>query len=232
MLGGCVTAGEHVSFRATGPQQQSIIRDGQAALVSRQKNSIVLVKPASREFQQGGRPVFVLGITNIGKVPVDFHVAAVQANQIAGGQAYPMQVIPYETLVQEERSRQVAAAILTGVAAAANSYSASRAGYGTYVTPRGHVGSFYSPTAAVLAQNAATAQNEALIASTIEHGQANMAALEQTVIKGNTLMPGEWYGGQLHLSPPANTDGQKSYEIAVLVGPDRHVIQVDQAPQR
>jgi hypothetical protein len=46
-------------------------------------------------------------------------------------------------LAQEEKNRQVAAAILTGVAGAANAYSASRAGYGTYTTPNGRTGTFY-----------------------------------------------------------------------------------------
>jgi len=47
----------------------------------------------------------------------------------------------------------------------------------------------------VIAQNDAAVQNEAMIAATVETGQRNMAALEQAVIKDNTLMPGEWYGG-------------------------------------
>ncbi|WP_407179547.1 hypothetical protein [Bradyrhizobium sp. STM 3562] len=44
-----------------------------------------------------------------------------------------------------------------------------------------------------------------MIAATVETGQRNMAVLEQSVIKDNTLMPGEWYGGQLHLAPRLNT---------------------------
>ena len=94
--------------------------------------------------------------------------------------------------------------MLAGVAGAANAYSASQAGYGSYTTPSGRTGTFYSPTAAVIAQNNAAIQNEAMFAATIETGQRNMAALEQTVIKDNTLMPGEWYGGQLHIAPPTD----------------------------
>lgn len=85
----------------------------------------------------------------------------------------------------------MAAAILTGLAAGANAYRASRAGYGSYTTPSGRTGTFYSPTAAAIAQNNAAVQNEVMIANTIENGQRNMAQLEQTVIKDNTLMPGE-----------------------------------------
>jgi hypothetical protein len=45
-LAGCVTS-ETVQFQASNPQQQAMMRDGQPALVSRQKTSVVLVRPAS-----------------------------------------------------------------------------------------------------------------------------------------------------------------------------------------
>jgi len=230
-LAGCMTAGETVSFKASNPQQQALMRDGQRALVSRQKTSLVLVRPAARQMQTNGRPVFVVGINNLGKQPVDFRVGQVEAVQHAAGSDFEMKVVTYEMLVQEERNRQVAAALLTGLAAGANAYSAANAGHGSYTTPSGRTGTFYSPTAAAIAQNNAAVQNEAMIAATVETGQRNMAALEQSVIKDNTLMPGEWYGGQLHLAPPTNQGGaQKSYTIVITVGPDRHVIDVAQGP--
>jgi hypothetical protein len=142
-----------------------------------------------------------------------------------------MKIVTYEMLVQEEKNRQIAAAILTGVASAGNAYSASQAGYGHYTTPSGRSGTFYSPTAAAIAQNNAAAQNDAMIGATIESGQRNMAVLEQSVIKDNTLMPGEWYGGQLHLAPPTDQGGaQKMYTIVITVGSDRHVINIAQGP--
>jgi hypothetical protein len=230
-LSGCVTNNETVQFRTSNPQQQAMMRDGQPALVSRQKSSVVLVRPASRQLQANGRPVFVIGINNFGKVPIDFRVAQVEATQKVGASEYPMQVVTFEMLQQEETNRQVARAILVGVAGAANAYSASQAGYGSYTTPGGRTGTFYSPTAAVIAQNNAAAQNEAMFAATVERGQQNMAQLEQTVIKDNTLMPGEWYGGQLHLAPPTDqAGGQKVYSIVIKVGSDRHVIEVAQGP--
>jgi hypothetical protein len=206
-LTGCVTNSETVQFRTSNPQQQAIMRDGQPALVSRQKSSLVLVRPASRQLQANGRPVFSRG-------PVEFRVAQVEANQRVGASEYPMQLVTFEMLQQEEKNRQVATAILAGVAGAANAYSASRAGYGSYTTPSGRTGTFYSPTAAAIAQNNAAVQNEAMFAATVERGQQNMAQLEQAVIKDNTLMPGEWYGGQLHLAPPTDQGGgQKAYSI-------------------
>ena len=223
-LGGCVSNGETIAFRASNPQQQAMMRDGQPALVSRQKNSLVLVRPASRQLQANGRPVFVVGINNFGKQPTEFRVAQVEAIQHVGGS-------DFEMLQQEEKNRQVARAVLAGVAGAANAYSASQAGHGTYTTPSGRTGTFYSPTAAVIAQNNAAVQNEAMFAATIETGQRNMAALEQTVIKDNTLMPGEWYGGQLHIAPPTDqAGGQKSYTIVITVGTDRHLVDIAQGP--
>jgi len=152
-LGGCVTAGETVAFKASNPQQQAMMRDGQPALVSHQKNSLVLVRPAARQLQANGRPVFVVGINNLGRQPVDFRVAQVEAVQHVGASDYEMKIVTYDMLVQEEKNRQVAAALLTGVAVAGNAYSASRTGYGSYTTPSGRTGTFYSPTANVIAQN-------------------------------------------------------------------------------
>jgi hypothetical protein len=100
-----------------------------------------------------------------------------QAIQHVGASDYEMQVVTYEMLVQEEKNRQVARAILTGLAAGANAYSASQAGYGTYTTPNGRTGAFYSPTAAVITQNNAAFQNDAMnathrpIGSTFFHGK-------------------------------------------------------------
>lgn len=230
-LAGCVTT-ETVQFRASNPNQQALVRDGQPALVSKQKTSLVLVRPASRQLQAGGRPVFVVNINNLSKAPVEFRMGQIEVNQIVGENEFAMTVVTYEMLAQEEKNRQVAAAILTGLAAGANAYGASRAGYGSYTTPSGRTGTFYSPTAAAIAQSNAAAQNEAMIAGAIESGQRNMAQLEQTVIKDNTLMPNEWYGGALHLSPPTNppSGSQKSYRVIITIGGDRHVIDIMQAP--
>jgi hypothetical protein len=227
---------ETVQFRPK-PQQQAMIRDGQAALVSRSKNSIVMVRPASRQFQAGARPVYVLAITNLGGTPVNFLMANVAVTQYVKGQQLALQVLTFEQLATEERNRQVAAAIIGGLAAGANAYSASKAGYynqsSTVTTPRGNVyhvnTTGYSPTANAIAQSNAAAQNEAMIGAMIERGQQNMAAHEQGIIKDNTLMPGEWYGGQLVLQPLSSEgDGAKSYTIALLVGTDRHEIDVSQ----
>jgi hypothetical protein len=75
-------------------------------------------------------------------------------------------------------------------------------------------------------------QNAAMFHSLAQEGQAHLSTLEQTVIKDNTLMPGEWYGGQLHIQPsrsqPADVES-KTYRIIIKVGPDSHVIDVVQS---
>lgn len=236
---GCATS-ETVQFRPTA-NQQGMTRDGNAALVSRGRSSIVLISPARRQFAAGGRPVFVVAMNNIGRQPMDFRVGSVQATQNINNQAASLQVITFEQLQAEEQQRQVMAAVLTGLAAGANAAAASRQGYynrtSTVSTPRGTYQvqtTGYSPTANAIAQSNAAAQNEAMISATIERGQQNMVMLEREVIKDNTLLPGEWYGGQLHLQPLASdsSGGAKSYRISLLVGSDRHDIDIMQAATR
>src|SRR3981081_3223183 len=89
-LGGCVSTGETVTFRASNPNQQAMTRDGQPALVSRKKGSVVLVRPASRQLQTNGRPVFIVGINNLGRVPVDFRADQVEAVQRVGATEYSL----------------------------------------------------------------------------------------------------------------------------------------------
>ncbi len=79
------------------------MRDEQPALVSRQKNSLVLVLSAFRQLQANGRPVFIVGHNNLGKEPSDFRVSQVQAVQHVAGSYYEMKCFTYEMLVQEEK---------------------------------------------------------------------------------------------------------------------------------
>lgn len=237
-VSGCVQR-EAVNFSANA-NQTAIVRDGRPAIVSKKKSSIVLLGPASRELMNGARPVYVIGATNLTTQPIDLRVANIQVNQrMPDGSLKPLPVITFDQLAQEERTRQVIGALLIGVAAGANSYSASRSGYGSYggtvYTNRGPVnygGSYYSPTANAIAQANASAQNDAMIANTVARGQANMAALERGVLKDNSIMPGEWIGGQLHFTPPEAETGQsKQYTISISIGGDVHDIDVTQSPK-
>ncbi|SDR64232.1 hypothetical protein SAMN05519103_09558 [Rhizobiales bacterium GAS113] len=238
-VGGCASP-EAVRFSAQA-DQTAIVRDGSPAIISRKKTSIVLVKPASRQMEAGRRPVFVVAATNLTSQPMDLKIENITVGQELGdGTTRPLPVVTYDQLVTEERTRQVVGALLVGAAAAANSYSASRAGYGTIhgtaYTPHGISNvtmNYYDPTAAAIAQVNASSQNEALIAGVIERGQQNLATLENSVLKDNTVMPGEWIGGQVYFSPPQGEMGQpKHYAIAISLGGEVHTVEVTQEPIR
>src|SRR5215471_3275501 len=161
MLCGCVST-ETVRFQPK-PDRQALMRGGQSALVSRRKNSIVLIRPAAREFRTGGRPVFVVGINNLSSGPLELRVGDILATQSVNGEVAQLKVITYEDLKQEERNRQIASALLVGLAAGANAAAASQAGYynatSTVYGPRGAYTvntTGYSPTAAAIAQSNAS----------------------------------------------------------------------------
>ena len=150
VLGGCVTT-ETVQFQPK-LDQQSITRDGVPGIVSTKKDSIVIARPAARQFQIGGRPVFVLAVYNRGRTPQEFRVSNVTVMQHVNGNDAALKVITYEELVSEERTRQTLAAIGTGLAVAGNAMAASQAGYyhanSTVYAPRGGIIRFTRPAIA------------------------------------------------------------------------------------
>jgi hypothetical protein len=197
-----------------------------------------MVRPASRQFKAGKRPVYVVAINNLSGAPLQFSVSNLWVGQLAGGKVVrALKVYTYEELVREEHNRQVVAAVVTGLAAGANAAAASQAGYynanATVSGPRGGVSNVsihgYDPTAAAIAQSNAAAQNDAMIASTIENGRRNLDVLEKAVIKDNTLFPGEWYGGQVQFDP-LNDNVGKTIVISIQVGSDLHQIEVSHEP--
>ena len=232
LLSGCFA--EVARFSAQ-PGQEAIVRDGVPAIISRKPGSIAMLRPAKRQFQSGARPSYVLAVFNPTNRALNFSLVNVGVNQFKdGAPTRNLHVYSYDDLMREEQTRQFFSALLVVTAAAANTYSASRQGYynanATVYGPGGvstvHV-TGYSPMANAIAQDRASAQNEAMIASAIEQGQQNMAVLERAVIKENTVMPGEWYGGQLIFDAPQN-DGGKNFQITVQLGSDRHEFNVSQ----
>ncbi|WP_156640167.1 hypothetical protein [Bosea sp. PAMC 26642] len=207
-------------------------RDGRPAVSSIGKDSIVLLS-AGREIRSGQRVGFVVAIQSRSKAPVNFNVSEIEVMQSfgEGTNSQPLEVLTYEKLQQEERTRQVVSALLVGVAAGANAAAASRAGYyqssTTIHTPRGTLQattSGYSPGLAAIASSNAAAQNAQMIDSAVAQGQANMARLEAEYVKDHTLLPSEWYGGSVAIAPPAGDAAAKpkSYQILIKVGTDVH----------
>lgn len=228
-VSGCV---HEVARFAPQAGQEAIYRDGNPAIISRKAGSIVLVQPASRQFQVGQRPVYVVGIYNLSNAPLNFTMRGVAAQQMRNGQiAQDLKIYTYEQLVAEERTRQVIGAILVGAAAGLNAAAAANSGhYSGRATVQGPYGtrhvtySGYSPTANAINQARASAQNEVMIGNAIADGQHRLASLEQDVLKDNTLMPQEWYGGQLHFDPPL--DGDRKFRLSIQVGGEIHEIDV------
>jgi hypothetical protein len=194
------TGGDTVSFQPKS-YQQAIMRDGDQIISSRGRNSVVSMRPATHLVAD--HPVFIVGIENVSKSPLDFRVSEATAGQIVDGSTNPMRVYTYDELVSQEQNAQVGRAVLTGLLMSVNA---------------GVNGDAAVDSNAVIAANL-TAQN-----------QQNMTDLEQLALKDHTLMPGESYAGKLNLQPPANTTGPKTYFIQLKVGPDRHDFQIVQGP--
>lgn len=244
-LAGCNSIQQY-SFQA-GSGQMVINRDGLQGIVSRKARSVVVVSNARRGPAAGYRRV-VVGIQNLSNTPLNFDFSDVEISETRNGDpTRPMTVVTYERLVTEEKTRQVIGAILLGAAAGANAYAASQAGHGTAygtvnTTTYGRYGAYsstsnvavnyYDPGVNYAAQANAAAQNAQMMANASANAERNLAALENGVIKSHTLMPGEWYGGQLFFEVPTaigETADLKTFLIRIRVGSDVHQFNVTAA---
>ena len=208
-LAGCMTASEPVRFQA-GPQQQAVIRDGHGALISKQARSFVSLASVTRRIGKTERPGFAVSIRNTSSRPLDFLVENIQAFQLNSGSDRPLKVYSYEELVAEEQGKQVGRHILGAVVSGLNSAAASRQG--------------------IWARIRADENNAALAAQIEAIGEQNLASLESSIVKDNTIFPGEMYSGMLFVDPPSSegTNEGKAYSIRLTVGSDRHQINVVQ----
>lgn len=236
----CVTT-EVARFQPKA-QQEAVVRDGPPAVVTQEDEdgrprSAGFLRPPAR-----GSARLLVGVFNATGAAITLRAEGITVEQPIDGQPVkPLKVYSHEELVREEQIRQVTAAVLVGVAAGANAAAAANAGdYNStsrVYSPSGSatvVTSGYGPTAIAIAQANTSCQNAQMINSTVEPGQQSMATLERDVIKDNTMMPGEWYGGRVVLDAPHTSTGdQKAYRITINVGGVRHEVEVAQeAPAR
>lgn len=129
----------------------------------------------------------------------------------------PLMVMTYADQVKAQKRKEMWAAVLTGIAAGANSYAASQAGYSNYSgsynarTTSGSYsantyGSFggrsYNGGIAYLAQANAAGQNQAMFDRF--HSMASIAAqsLQVRSLKANTLMPRQSVLGDIRVALP------------------------------
>ena len=241
-VAGCNTIQQY-SFQPNNGQMV-INRDGLQGVVSKRAKSVVVVSNARRGPAAGYRRV-VVGIQNVSNTPINFNLSDVEIFETKNGDpTRPMTVVTYERLVNEEKTRQVIGALLLGAAAGANAYAASQAGYGTAygtvnTTSYGRYGTYnstsnvavnyYDPGVNYMAQANAAAQNAQMMANASANAERNLSALENGVIKSNTMMPGEWYGGQLFFEVPTamgEIADLKTFLIRIRVGTDVHQFNV------
>ena len=63
-------------------------------------------------------------------------------------------------------------------------------------------------------------------------GTRNLAALQRNVLKDNTIMPGEWIGGHIVLSPPPKDQNNNTqYVLEVALAGEIHEFQIHQSRQ-
>jgi hypothetical protein len=236
LIAGC--ASQKIELSAA-PGQNAIIRDGIPALVSKKKN-IVMLRPNKTLLKGNPRPAFTVAVRNLGNKPETLLESNITARQTIDGKQVAMRVYRYDELVQEEQTRQAWQAFGVALSGAARAMNAANAGYvqttgtvhgyGAYgPTYANYSATTYDPLRAQLAQNVANAETQSDIANLQAQGEQNLAALEHTILKDNTVMPGEWVGGTIVLDPPAYSGkAPKSYTITVDFGGEQHEFQVAQ----
>ena len=176
------------------------------------------------------RGVLLIYVLNAGGEPVNFGPENVTIESEAG-EAF--EVIPYDTLVKEEKNRQMWAAIATGLAAASNSYNASTSAtsygsfnaYGSGGWSRGNY-STYNPAAASMATSLANTQNQQSFDRLATNRVASMEALKVNM-RTTTVDPGKDFGGQVTFELPKALRSSKvpvPLRIKVRMGAEEHVI--------
>ena len=224
---------------AAGPGQETIVRDGLPALISKKKH-VVMLSPKARRLKGNARPTFTVAVLNAGDQPVTLREASVNARQVVAGKSTSLRVYRYDELVSEEQTRQAVAAVGAALSGAGRAMSASNAGYvnttgninaySPHGTPYGsatYTARTYDPLRAQLAQQAANAETQREVADLRAQGEKNLALLQGTILKDNTVMPSEWYGGTVVLDPPKHASDQPArYEVVIEFGGEQHTFSV------
>jgi hypothetical protein len=75
----------------------------------------------------------------------------------------------------------------------------------------------------------ASAQTAANFAAIQANGQQALDELHNSILKDNTVMPGEWIGGLVVLDSPIEANGAASYSIDVQISGEIHTFAINQA---
>jgi hypothetical protein len=214
-LAGCATT-ETTRFAAVG-SQFPMVRDGRSALISEGARTRVVIAPVARAQYAGERPTFVVAIVNHSGAPVTFTYSDISVVQTKGGQPVkPLHVYTVDELQREAQVNAMLGILLVGAAAAGGAAVAGNNINNPWTA---------AATGAAIGATAGNAAGHIAVGA-----QIDIAALETTMLKDNTLLPGEGYGGVFIIQPPAYSSSadEKSYQITFRVGGDVHVFSAEQ----
>lgn len=211
----CLAAKFEMAVTA-GVNQNARMQDGIAAVDSYGSTSTTRLVPPDDGIKK--RSSIQILVMNQGDAPFNLGPENVRAH-LSDGTA--VLIIGYDQLVKEEKRRRVWSAIAAGLAAGANSFNASTAGYSSGTTSfrgssYGTVGrtpynsttygtatySGYDATAAQLAEATAQQQNQATFDRMAAQNASRMGALSANM-RTTTVDPGQMFGGAVMFELPA-----------------------------
>jgi hypothetical protein len=221
---GCVTAQTDSVSLQPKPKQEYVVRGGERLLASKQAHSVVVIRPVAAELVGETRPIFVVGIENPSRQPVDFRVANINVT-VTAPQRQSLKVHTYDELVEEMHGRNSDEFFASLILADVSTQGANRAG--AQLDTLGSYGMTDAAAKSSQIKSTVAAGNTVVLGGSILQGIDRLDELEKHVLKDGRVMPGQWHGGQLHIDRPPG-DGRKAYTIAVMVGPDRHEFDIVQ----
>jgi|GEM_PF-2113215 len=129
-----------------------------------------------------------------------------------------LKVFTYQDLIQAEQKRQDGAAFAAALGGLGRVMQASNAGYSN-----GSEGGYsYDPYKAQAAQSVAQEQTSADFARIQAEGVQNISELKRTILKMQTVAPGQWYGGTMVVQMPKTSDKAIPVHVVVKIGDERH----------
>lgn len=210
-----LSASKFAMIVSPGEHQNARMQDGVAAIDSYGETSTARLVRPDEPIKK--RSTIQLLVMNQGQQSFNLGPENVRAELEDGT---PVAIIHYEQLVREEKRRRTWAAIAAGLAAGANSYSASQAGYGsgTATYQSNSYGTFgrtpytattygtatystYDPAAAQIAQSNARMENQAMFDRMAANNAGRMSALKE-IMRTTTIDPGQVFGGSVMFELP------------------------------
>nr|DAG38733.1 MAG TPA: Prokaryotic membrane lipoprotein lipid attachment site [Caudoviricetes sp.] len=243
---GCTTTYGFLEPCVNTSTQEMLYSNGQRAIVSKLKNTAIIVVPNS--FKSGERMRVYVQTANRTNEKFDFDSKSVSADTGSLVERKVLRVYTYDDLVAEERSRQAWAAFAIALSGVSNSIAASNAGYsyttGTYsgsyggniYSPYGpssygydgtysgtYSGTTYNPYISQLAQQQATDKMTSQLMSIESKSNSVVESLGNSILRYNTVYPNSICGGQVEIdAPTVNEKEEIFFWLDIETGADVH----------